>query len=86
MNSDDMDDDREELISENETETDATDKESLTDAVVEKASSAARKLEPVVLAHVLAPKYQPVKPRVIAKQLHLPSEQHRALKLAIRPS
>jgi ribonuclease R len=52
--------------------------------VVEKASQAARKLEPIVLAHVLGPKYQPVKPRVIAKQLGLPSEQHRALKLAIR--
>src|SRR5262245_52135925 len=51
---------------------------------VEKASPAARKLEPVVLAHVLGPKYQPVKPRVIAKQLKLPSEQHKALKLAIR--
>ena len=49
-----------------------------------KASPAARKLEPVVLAHVLGPKYQPVKPRVIAKQLKLPSEQHRALKLCIR--
>ena len=49
-----------------------------------RASQAARKLEPIVLAHVLAPKYQPVKPRVIAKQLSLPSEQHRALKLAIR--
>jgi ribonuclease R len=49
-----------------------------------RASQAARKLEPVVLAHVLGPKYQPVKPRVIAKQLSLPSEQHRALKLAIR--
>ncbi|MCU0879959.1 MAG: ribonuclease R, partial [Pirellulaceae bacterium] len=53
-------------------------------AVVEKASQAARKLEPTVLAHVLAANYQPVKPRVIAKQLKLPSEQHRALKLAIR--
>src|SRR5262245_61781904 len=52
--------------------------------VAEKASGAARKLEPIVLAHVLAPKYQPVKPRVIAKQLKLPSEQHKALKLAIR--
>src|SRR5581483_1116896 len=51
---------------------------------VEKASKAARKLEPIVLAHVLGPKYQPVKPRVIAKQLKLPSEQHKALKLAIR--
>src|SRR5436190_2774533 len=50
----------------------------------EKASPAARKLEPVVLAHVLGPNYQPVKPRVIAKQLKLPSEQHRALKLCIR--
>src|SRR5689334_24574933 len=51
---------------------------------VEKASKAARKLEPIVLAHVLGPKYQPVKPRVIAKQLKLPSEQHKALKLAIK--
>src|SRR6184192_3173697 len=53
-------------------------------AAVEKASKAARKLEPIVLAHVLAPKYQPVKPRIIAKQLRLPSEQHKALKLAIK--
>jgi ribonuclease R len=53
-------------------------------SVVEKASQAARKLEPIVLAHVLGPQYQPVKPRVIAKQLKLPSEQHRALKMAIR--
>ncbi len=51
---------------------------------VEKASKAARKLEPIVLAHVLRPSYQPVKPRVIAKQLDLPSEQHKALKLAIK--
>src|SRR3954470_9342092 len=51
---------------------------------VEKASKAARKLEPIVLAPVLAAKYQPVKPRVIAKQLDLPSEQHKALKLAIK--
>ena len=50
----------------------------------EKASSAARKLEPIVLAHVTGAKYQPVKPRVIAKQLKLPSEQHQALKLAIK--
>lgn len=53
-------------------------------AVVEKASKAARKLEPTVLAHVLQPNYQPVKPRVIAKQLGLPSELHKALKLAIK--
>ena len=52
--------------------------------LAEKASQTARKLEPLVLAHVLGPKYQPVKPRVIAKQLKLPSEQHRGLKLAIR--
>ena len=50
----------------------------------EKASQTARKLEPTVLAHVLAANYQPVKPRVIAKQLRLPTEHHRALKLAIR--
>src|SRR5437879_11115935 len=53
-------------------------------AAAERASKAARKLEPIVLAHVLGPKYQPVKPRVIAKQLKLPSEQHKALKLAIK--
>ncbi|MDX1945967.1 MAG: ribonuclease R [Pirellulaceae bacterium] len=52
--------------------------------IAEKASQAARKLEPIVLAHVLGPQYQPVKPRVIAKQLKLPSEQHKALKIAIR--
>src|SRR5262245_12074660 len=50
----------------------------------EKASPAARKLEPLILAHVSGPKYQPVKPRVIAKQLKVPSEQHKALKLAIK--
>ncbi|MCE9524709.1 MAG: hypothetical protein K8R36_01490 [Planctomycetales bacterium] len=50
----------------------------------EKASPAARKLEPLVLAHLSRPNYQPVKPRVIAKQMKLPSEQHRALKLAIK--
>jgi ribonuclease R len=83
MNSDDMDD-REELFAENQNEPEADAEESPADAIVEKASSAARKLEPIVLAHVLGPKYQPVKPRVIAKQLGLPSEQHRALKLAIR--
>jgi ribonuclease R len=55
-----------------------------TEAEVEKASKAARKLEPIVLAHVLLPNYQPVKPRVIAKQLKLPSDQHKTLKLAIR--
>lgn len=81
--------DQEDLISDDEPEADATaedasDDESADPAVVEKASAAARKLEPVVLAHVLAPKYQPVKPRVIAKQLALASDQQRALKLAIR--
>src|SRR5437762_10433506 len=50
----------------------------------EKASPAARKLEPLVLAHISRPNYQPVKPRVIAKQLKLPSEQHKALKLCIK--
>jgi ribonuclease R len=63
---------------------DGLEEESDDDEVQEKASPAARKLEPIILAHVLAPKYQPVKPRVIAKQLTLPSEQHKALKLAIR--
>ena len=54
------------------------------EVIAERASQTARKLEPVVLAHISGPKYQPVKPRVIAKQLKLPSEQHRALKLAIK--
>ncbi|HEY2412298.1 MAG TPA: RNB domain-containing ribonuclease, partial [Pirellulaceae bacterium] len=60
-------------------ETDADDRE-----IIEKASKAARKLEPIILAHVLRPNYQPVKPRVIAKQLKLPSELHKALKLALK--
>ncbi|MBC7853959.1 MAG: ribonuclease R [Pirellulaceae bacterium] len=63
-----------------ETSDDAADEES----VSEKASPAARKLEPTVLAHLMRPNYQPVKPRVIAKQLKLPNEQHRALKLCIK--
>src|ERR1041384_4540251 len=50
----------------------------------EKASPAARKLEPLVLAHISRPNYQPVKPRVIARQLKLPGEQHKALKLCIK--
>src|SRR4029453_15254692 len=54
------------------------------DEAREKASPAARQLEPIFLALVFGPNYQPVKPRVIAKQLKLPSEQHQALKLAIR--
>jgi ribonuclease R len=73
--------DDEELVGES-ARTDEAENDDQTE--VEKASPAARKLEPVVLAHVLGAKYQPVKPRVIAKQLKLPSEQHRALKLAIR--
>jgi ribonuclease R len=63
---------------------DAGDDERGDAAEHQRASKAALKLEPLVLAHVLGPKYQPVKPRVIAKQLGLPSEQHKALKLAIR--
>lgn len=81
------DDDEEELfpVTEKRGNEDASDDNGEDEQVVEeKASAAARKLEPIVLAHVLAPKYQPVKPRVIAKQLKLPSEQHKALKLAIR--
>src|SRR6185503_12410216 len=86
-------DDKEEVFPEVESATsddedradeDAADQDAESEEAVEKASKAARKLEPIVLAHVLAPNYQPVKPRVIAKQLKLPSEQHRALKLAIR--
>jgi len=79
MNDDPLEDD-EELSAENESNQ-ANDDEA---EHVERASATARRLEPVVLAHILGPKYQPVKPRVIAKQLKLPSEQHRALKLAIR--
>src|SRR5438874_9483132 len=74
----------EELFPETDAETKETDETGDEEVVAEKASAAARKLEPIVLAHVLASKYQPVKPRVIAKQLRLPSEQHKALKLAIR--
>src|SRR5436190_6973432 len=81
--------DKEELFPEiesdaNDDEEDRPEHEAETEEVVERASKAARKLEPIVLAHVLGAKYQPVKPRVIAKQLKLPSEQHKALKLAIR--
>ena len=61
-----------------------TDADEASATHAEKASPAARKLEPVVLAHISRPNYQPVKPRVIAKQLKLPSEQHRALKLCIK--
>src|SRR5262245_38314787 len=76
----------EELNPETEQTAENEEQEQLNDeqATVEKASGAARKLEPIVLAHVLGPKYQPVKPRVIDKQLNLPSEQHKALKLAIK--
>src|SRR6476659_3930640 len=81
-------DDEEELFPEAQSKTHDEDAAAEGDPeaheIVEKVSKAARKLEPIVLAHVLAPKYQPVKPRVIAKQLKLPSEQHKALKLAIR--
>jgi ribonuclease R len=72
------------LFTGNESEAATPDEEISQAPAGEKASQAARKLEPIVLAHVLGPKYQPVKPRVIARQLKLPSEQHRALKLAIR--
>src|SRR6188768_1804342 len=89
----DPEDDKEELFPEVESATsddedradeDAADQDAESEEAVEKASKAARKLEPIVLAHVLGAKYQPVKPRVIAKQLKLPSEQHKALKLAIK--
>src|SRR6266850_4570985 len=82
-------DNKEELFPEIESdasddEDDRPEEEAETEEVVERASKAARKLEPIVLAHVLGANYQPVKPRVIAKQLKLPSEQYKALKLAIR--
>ncbi len=73
-----------EEIDENVAEIDDSDGPLEIDAPREKASPAARKLEPLVLAHVLREQYQPVKPRVIAKQLKLPSEQHQALKICIR--
>jgi ribonuclease R len=75
-----------EHLEENElktTDADADDP-SAPDDRPEKASPAARKLEPLILAHISRPNYQPVKPRVIAKQMKLASEQHRALKLAIK--
>ena len=81
MSFDPTEDNEEELFPTSEARDDATDNE---EEIAEKASQAARKLEPIVLAHVLGPKYQPVKPRVIAKQLKLSSEQHKALQLAIR--
>src|SRR6476659_5847639 len=84
MNSDTTDEDEEELFPEANDKTEAVDETAGDEQIVEKASPAARKLEPIVLAHVLGPKYQPVKPRVIAKRLKLPSEQHKALKLAIK--
>src|SRR5215475_12924944 len=86
MNSDSEDDTEEifpELADTNDSPSDSDD-DAQDRETVEKASKAARKLEPIVLAHVLRPNYQPVKPRVIAKQLNLPSEQHKALKLAIK--
>src|SRR6478735_4525584 len=76
--------DDEELFPDTEAEIETTEDSDEQEVVLEKASAAARKLEPLILAHVLGPKYQPVKPRVIAKQLKLPSEQHKALKLAIK--
>src|SRR5262245_29238605 len=84
MNRDTTDDNEEELFPETNEKTEAVDETAGDEQIVEKASPAARKLEPIILAHVLGPKYQPVKPRVIAKRLKLPSEQHKALKLAIR--
>src|SRR5262245_40626365 len=77
-------DDTEELFPDTEIKSSDEEEADPEESVVEKASPAARKLEPIVLAHVLGPKYQPVKPRVIARQLNLPSDQHKALKLAIR--
>ncbi len=41
-------------------------------------------LKQTVLAHVLAPNYRPVKPRVIAKQLKLTEDDHPALKTVLR--
>ena len=83
MSFDPIEDNEEELFPESEPHV-PSENEADEEQIAEKASKAARKLEPIVLAHVLGPKYQPVKPRVIAKQLQLPSEQHKALKLAIR--
>ena len=41
-------------------------------------------LEQALLDYVLQPNYQPVKPRVIAKKLGLPSDQHSDLKKAVK--
>ena len=41
-------------------------------------------LEQRILDHVSAPDYQPVKPRVLAKQLELPSEAHRDLRKTVK--
>jgi ribonuclease R len=43
-----------------------------------------KELQELVLRHVNSPNYQPVKPRVIAKQLDLPEDQHRELRKAIK--
>src|SRR5262245_58444923 len=67
-----------------ETAESADESDAVEQEVAEKDSKAARKLEPLVLAHVQWPNDHPVKTRVIAKQLKLPSEQHKALKLAIK--
>src|SRR6185295_13230568 len=76
--------DEEQDENELETSDDADENSAAGSERPEKASPAARKLEPLVLAHLSRPNYQPVKPRVIAKQMKLAEEQHRALKLAIK--
>src|SRR5687767_7171971 len=84
MNNEDLDDEEELFPDETIAADGVAPRDDDVEEVTEKASKAARKLEPIVLAHVLDANYQPVKPRVIAKQLRLPGEQHKALKLAIR--
>ena len=41
-------------------------------------------LPELVLAHVRSPNYRPVKPKVLAKQLNLPPDQHRELRKAVK--
>jgi ribonuclease R len=45
---------------------------------------AEKELQELVLRHVLSSDYQPVKPRVLAKQLDVPEDQHPALRKAIK--
>jgi len=53
-------------------------------APIDPAELSAGELERLVLEHVSRPNYQPVKPRVIAKQLGLPRDRMTALRRALK--